>query len=213
MRRPTRNLCWAACLVLLLSGCGGNDVPGTPTMPTTGATEPAPPPSSGSAEVPGFGAPKVDNPLDTSGPEAQPCELLTDAQVNELLGTDINESRDDRSGPTCRWDSDGSQAASVTVGFPTVTDNGLTAIYGAAKNQKYKFFKEMSPVRGYPAVAWDTTDETMTRGTCNVAAGTSDRSTVEATVWLSQKNVGVKDPCEAAHQVLDMVISNIQENK
>ncbi|MBN6036199.1 DUF3558 domain-containing protein [Amycolatopsis sp. 195334CR] len=206
MRRPTRNLLWAACLVLLLGGCGGNDVPGTPTVSTTDASEPP----AAQSDAPGHGAPKVDNPLDTSGPEAQPCENLTDAQVTGLLGADINETRDDRSGPGCRWHSYGSQAASVSVNFPKVTDNGLTAIYGAAKSQQYKFFKEMSPVRGYPAVAWDTTDETMTRGECHVAVGTSDRSTVEAAVSLSQKNVGTKDPCAAAHQVLDLVIGNIQ---
>ncbi|QFU94115.1 DUF3558 domain-containing protein [Amycolatopsis sp. YIM 10] len=210
MRHPTRNLCWAACLALLLSGCGGNDVPGTPTVPTTGAIEPAPP-SSEAAEVPGHGAPTVTNPLDTSGREAQPCGLLTDTQINGLLGTDINESVDDGSGPGCRWHSYGSQAASVAVRFPKVTDNGLTAIYGA-KGHQYKFFKEMPPVRGYPSVAWDTTDETMTKGECHVAVGTSDRSTVEASVSLSKKNVGTKDPCEAAHQVLDMVIGNIQGN-
>ncbi|MGC7093816.1 DUF3558 domain-containing protein [Amycolatopsis lurida] len=208
MRRPTQHLFWATGLVLLLSGCAGDDVPGTPTVPTAGAVEPAQPPAR-SDEVPGSGAPKVDNPLDTSGPEAQPCETLTDAQVTELLGTDINETRDDRTGPGCQWGSYGPQAASVHVMFPNVTDNGLTAIYRAKGNQ-YKFFKEMTPVRGYPAVAWNTTDETTTRGVCSVAVGTSDRTTAEATVRLSEKNVGTKDPCEAAHQVLDMVIGNIQ---
>ncbi|AXB46719.1 hypothetical protein A4R43_33300 [Amycolatopsis albispora] len=152
----------------------------------------------------------MENPLDISGAEAQPCEMLTDAQVTGLLGTDINETRDDRSGPTCRWYRYGSQSASVAVGVPNVTDNGLTAIYVAANDQTYKFFKEMTPVRGYPAVAWGTNDDTMTRGVCNVAVGTSDRATVEATVTLSKQNIGTKDPCEAAHQVLDMVIGNIQ---
>ena len=183
-------------------------MPGMPTVPTTSASEPAQP-SSEPVEVPGFGAPKVANPLDTSGPEAQPCGLLTDAQINGLLGTDINKTQEDGTGPGCKWHSYGSQAASVYVTFPTVTDNGLTAIY-RAKGNEYKFFKEMTPVRGYPAVAWDTTDETMTRGECHVAVGTSDRSTVEASVSLSEKNIGTKDPCEAAHQVLDMVIGNIQ---
>ncbi|MFI6024142.1 DUF3558 domain-containing protein [Amycolatopsis magusensis] len=209
MRRPTRSWLGAAGLVLLLSGCGGNDVPGTPIASPPSAVEPTQAPD-GSA-VPGSGVPEVENPLDTSGAEARPCELLSDAQVNGLLGTDINKTQEGETGPTCRWFSYGPQAASVAVGFPKVTENGLTAIYRARGNQ-YKFFEEMPPVRGYPAVAWNTSDETVTRGECNVAVGISDRATLEATVRLSQKNVGVKDPCEAAHQVLDMVIGNIQGN-
>ncbi|MGA6163481.1 DUF3558 domain-containing protein [Amycolatopsis magusensis] len=196
-------------LVLLLSGCGGNDVPGTPIASPASAVEPTRAP--GDSAVPGSGVPKVANPLDTSGPEAQPCGLLTDAQVNGLLGTDIDKTQEGETGPTCRWFSYGPQAASVAVGFPKVTGNGLTAIY-RARGDQYKFFKEMPSVRGYPAVAWNTTDESTTRGECNVAVGTSDRATLEATVRLSQKNVGVKDPCEAAHQVLDTVIGNIQGN-
>ncbi|AXB46720.1 hypothetical protein A4R43_33305 [Amycolatopsis albispora] len=134
--------------------------------------------------------------------------MLTDAQVTGLLGTDINEVRGDRGGPGCRWYSYESQA-SVAVDFPKITDNGLTAIYAAAKDHRYKFFKEMTPVRGYPAVAWGTNDETMTHGECHVAVGTSDQSTVEASVSLSKQNVGTKDPCEAARQVLDMAIGNL----
>ncbi|GAB2760593.1 DUF3558 domain-containing protein [Amycolatopsis magusensis] len=205
MRRPTRGILCAVGLVLLLSGCEGDNVHGSPTVPTAGAIEPAPPAS----DVPGFGAPKVDSALDTSKVEATPCESLTDAQITDLLGTDTSETEENVTGPACRWNNRGEQNAFVAVHFPKVTDLGLTAIY-QAKGGQYKFFQEMPAVRGFPAVAWSGTDETMTMGKCNVAVGTSDRTTVEASVRLSDKNVGTKDPCEAARGVLDLVIGNIQ---
>ncbi|MBN6036182.1 DUF3558 domain-containing protein [Amycolatopsis sp. 195334CR] len=210
MRRPTRSLLCAAGLVLLLSACEGKDVPGAPTVPTAGAMEPSP--SADASDVPAFGAPKVDSPIDISKSEAQPCETLTDAQINGLLGSDTKESREESgdiiAGPGCTWHSYGSQSAFVGVLFPKVTDLGLSGFY-RAKGGQYKFFEEMAPVRGYPAVAWNGTDETA-KGVCNVVAGTSDRATVNVTVTLSEKNVGKKNPCEAARDVLDMVIGNIQ---
>ncbi|QFU94132.1 DUF3558 domain-containing protein [Amycolatopsis sp. YIM 10] len=210
MRRPSRGLLCAAGLVLLLSGCEGKDVPGTPTVPTAGAAEPAP--SADAPDVPAFGAPKVASPIDISKSEAQPCETLTDAQIADLLGTDTKESRDESgdviAGPGCGWHSYGSQAAFVAVLFPKVTDIGLSGFY-REKGDQYKFFEEMAPVRGYPTVAWNNTDEKAI-GRCNVVAGTSDRATVNVTVRQSEQNVGKKDPCEAARDVLDMVIGNIQ---
>ncbi|MDI5977805.1 DUF3558 domain-containing protein [Amycolatopsis magusensis] len=208
MRRPVvRILPWAAGVLLLLSACEGKDVAGIPSVPPATASEPSQ--SAGESEVPGFGAPKIENPLDVGGLDQRPCEALTDAQVTELLGSDTTKKEENVSGPMCSWHSYGTDGAFVAVSFPTVTDLGLTGLY-RGKGQQLKFFKEMSPVRGYPTVAWGQTDDTATDGRCGVSAGTTDRTTLDATVTLSKKNVGTKDPCEAARGVLDLVIGNIQ---
>ncbi|AXB46704.1 hypothetical protein A4R43_33215 [Amycolatopsis albispora] len=197
----------AAGLLLLASGCEGKDVPGTPALPAASASEPSP--SAGESDVPAYGAPKVDNPLEVGDLVQRPCTALTDAQVTELLGSDTTEKEENVTGPACSWHSYGSEGAFIAVGFPTVNDLGLTALY-RGKGQQFQFFKEMPPVRGLPAVAWGQVDDTKTQGRCGVSIGITDRSTMDATVTLSDKNIGKKDPCEATHDVLDMVVGNLQ---
>ncbi|MFI6031599.1 DUF3558 domain-containing protein [Amycolatopsis magusensis] len=193
---------------LLLSACQSAD--SGPARHAAPAGEPVvqAPPSDANA-VPSHGAPKIDHPIDITPMMTRPCDVLTDDEVVGLLGTDTTEKRSDFTGPSCGWGSFGPQAAFVAVGFPTVSNRGLTSIY-RAKDAEYKFFKELAPVLGFPTVAFGYFDDTETRGSCHIAAGTSDRTTVDAAVTLSPRNRGTKDPCEAAREVLATALQNIQ---
>ncbi|SFW90393.1 Protein of unknown function [Amycolatopsis australiensis] len=174
------------------------------------ATPSLPSPSGASQEVPGPGVPKVAVPLDTDRFKSAPCSALTAAQVTELFGREITAKPDIEGpgGPGCSWDPVDGSRASVNVLFTTVDDLGLTSVY-REQGKAYKFFQPLDPVDGYPVVAYGTSDARST-GRCSVAVGTSDRSTVDITIFQSQAKIGTTDPCQVARTVAEKVVASLK---
>lgn len=86
---------------------------------------------------------------------------------------------------------------------------GLTSVY-EAKGKQYQFFQPMESINGFPIVAYGVNDERTSRGRCAVAIGTSDTQAVDVHVAQSEKNIGKKDPCAAAHEIAAQVLSNLR---
>ncbi|TQJ02868.1 uncharacterized protein DUF3558 [Amycolatopsis cihanbeyliensis] len=152
----------------------------------------------------------MNDPLDLSRYQDNPCALLTDAQVTRFLGEPI-EGTPKLDGPTgdgCTWSVRGGVGGGIFLDLPTISDTGLAGIY-RQRGTSYQFFREMPNVEGYPAVAYGHADET-DQGECAVAVGTSDDRTVELTAVLSERTVGKKDPCQAAHDTAVEVVQNIK---
>ncbi|HEY3468460.1 MAG TPA: DUF3558 domain-containing protein [Amycolatopsis sp.] len=206
-----RTLIPIGAAVLLLSACtttnGGTPSPSSPTsdQPTT----------SGSATgLPGPGVPKVESPIDVTHFKSAPCDALTADQITGLLGPGVTPKTDLNApaGPSCSIHPPEVTQAGVLVIFTDVDDRGLTSLY-AAKDVKYPFFMPLSPVDGYPVVAYGLADDRASRGTCQIAVGTSDQQTVDIGVTQSEQNVGKTDPCEAARGVAASVLGNLREVK
>jgi hypothetical protein len=174
-------------------------------------SSPQPTPSSNEA-VPGPGVPKVDDPLDVSHFQQNPCDSLTPEQSKELLGADAttNPAVDDQAGPTCRWNIPAVSQAGVGVTYFKTTQLGLTGIY-RSKDTIYPFFQPLAPIDGYPTVAFGQLDERRTKGRCLLALGTSDTQQVDIAISLSEGNIGKKDPCTAAHDVAAKVLENLRK--
>jgi Protein of unknown function (DUF3558) len=203
MRRVLALLC---APLLLLSACtttnNGTASPSGSSL--TGTPVPA-------APLPGPGIPKVEKPIGIGRFKQAPCDSLTPLQINELLGAGIapKTELDAPGGPSCSVHPPQITQASVLVVFNNVDNRGLTGVYQA----QYKFFLPLNPVDGYPVVAYGLADDRASRGSCQIAIGTSDDQTVDIGVTQSEENVGKKDPCEAARGVASYVLSNLRGAK
>ena len=157
------------------------------------------------------GAPTVADPLDITRYLDQPCVSLTPEQTTEYLGDDVRvRPKTGRSaGPSCAWNSDMRSDAQISVTYPRLTDEGLSAIY--RNKDRQAFFHEVAPVNGYPAVSHGGLDN-RGQGECLVTVGTSNSDYVNVIVYLGKGSAGKLDPCEAAHEVATAVVSNIQDS-
>ncbi|MFD9892229.1 DUF3558 domain-containing protein [Amycolatopsis sp. NPDC059027] len=199
-------------VALALTACS-TDTPGNaqPSPGTSSSRSQTAPPPGSADQVPGPGVPKVNSPIDTTSYHQTPCTTLTEAQVSELLGADARSKSDlnDPAGPTCTWRPPGNSNTLVQVSFFTADATGLSRIYRQRGND-YKFFMELPPIAGFPAVAYDVSDRRNTKGECIVAIGTSDTSRLDSVITLSDKNIGKKDPCEIAQKVAGEALANVK---
>ncbi|CAM2876180.1 DUF3558 domain-containing protein [Saccharomonospora xinjiangensis] len=201
MRNP--GLAAALVATAFLTGCSSTPSDGTPTPSSPSTNSPH---STGNQT---HGAPRVTDPLAIDPFLNKPCTSLTEKQVTEYLGADAEtRPKTDRSaGPSCAWHSDVVSDAQISVTYPRLGDEGLTAIY--RNRNKAAYFTEMDSVDGYPTIASSTIDN-RDEGECLVTVGTSDSDYVNIDMYLGDGSVGKVDPCEAAHEVATAVIGNIK---
>lgn len=174
--------------------------------------EPSDPPSTTGEEtsaLPYAGAPRVEDPLDTSRFEQDPCQALSSAQAVDLEVEWPGESRDAPLGKACTWRSQNDSRALVEVASQDKYPHGLSAVYQAEEDGKWAFFTELDPVEGYPAVSYGQVDQRDTGG-CRVEVGLSDEIAFDVVLQLSATNVGKKDPCETAAMVAGMVVETMK---
>jgi hypothetical protein len=184
-----------SAVMMILAGCTtasqGEPIPAS-TVEATSADSSQP--TSSGPELPYAGAPKVDNPLDTSRFQQDPCQALSPDQV-QYLGFESGKPRDMPLGNACEWSKDGS-LASVTVHFLDRSPYGLSAEYQANKDGKTGFFQVLPSIEGFPAVATAVVDD-RDGGTCAVVVGVSDEISFEVPISLSMENIGKKDPASS----------------
>ncbi|NIJ14325.1 hypothetical protein FHU38_004669 [Saccharomonospora amisosensis] len=186
--------------VLLTGAACARTVPGTATLA---------PVVRQSDELPGYGAPKVEKPLDIDYFLANPCAALTDAQIVKYYGEGNVKSPklDEATGPECRWYTPKQGPAGINIIYPDIHDLGLTALYDS--KYMYAFLYELEPVDGYPVVAYGILDE-RAEGECALRIGTSDRATIDVTIRLGERKIGKLDPCEDGRAVAVDIIRNIK---
>ncbi|MEV4148464.1 DUF3558 domain-containing protein [Amycolatopsis sp. NPDC049691] len=197
-------------LLALATSCTGKTNGSASPSPNSSSPSDSQPPSS--ERLPGPGVPAVETPLDVSRFQQSPCDSLTSAESQELLGAGVIAKPvvDDPAGPTCNWDVPAVSQAGVGVTYFKKTQLGLTGIY-QSKGTVYPFFEPLDSIDGYPTVAFGTVDERNTKGRCLLALGTSDTQQVDIAVSLSEANIGKKDPCSAAHEVAAKVLANLRK--
>ncbi|TWE13527.1 uncharacterized protein DUF3558 [Prauserella muralis] len=187
--------------------------PGEPSHAPTGAADdrsPAATTPRGSDNLPSNGAPSIDDPLDISHFLRAPCDVITDAEKEALIGTEGTASPDLDTpvGPECVWSTGDSKRGRFAVIFPQVDARGLTSLYES--RHRNALFEQLRPVDGYPVVAYGITD-VRHEGKCTLRVGVSDRETIDITLYLGESKIGQLDPCQAARdQVATAMIRNIK---
>ena len=196
--------------VALASACTTMSEGEPQPTPTENTTSTSTPDSGGDEELPFAGAPKVDNPLDTSRYEQDPCQSLTVEQTQSLNLPATGEPLDDVAlGIGCRWLNTETRGE-VKISFLVDDPRGLSPEYEANNDGKWKFFKELPEIEGYPAIARSSSENTRDLGHCTVVVGVADDMVFMSTLQLSQANVGQKDPCEVAAQVAGMALQTMK---
>jgi hypothetical protein len=173
------------------------------------STDPTPPDTDPGDDLPFAGAPKVDDPMDTTRFQQDPCLSLTEGQAQELSLTSPGEPDEGGLGNICTWPSTADRTARVTVAFLNKDPRGLSALYKANDDGKFVYFEELAPIEGFPAIARDGVED-RDIGKCKVVVGTSDEIAFELVLQLSQVNVGKKDPCETAAMVAGMTLRTMK---
>ncbi|MFI7680200.1 DUF3558 domain-containing protein [Actinophytocola sp. NPDC049390] len=196
--------------LMLAAGCTttsvGSPLPVPNGDPSEGSS--SVPPSSDS-ELPFAGAPKVDDPLDTSQFQDDPCKALVAAQADDLNVHFPGEPGEGPLGNTCGFRGKSDRRALVDVRSLDKYPYGLSATYQAEEDGKWAHFAKLPLVEGYPAVAYGAVDQRDTGG-CVVDVGTSDEVVFEVSLQLSTDNIGKKDPCETAAMVAGMVVQTMK---
>jgi hypothetical protein len=192
--------------VLVATGCTTTSE-GTPLPGSTSTSASSDEPSSG--DLPSDGAPKVNDPLDVSHFEKNPCDALTPENTQTLNLPPDGEQKGDSLGETCYWRNSQTRGT-VGLHFTSGDKRGLSSLYREAKRDNFAYFEPIDDIEGHPAVAYfpDAKKPTIT---CVVAVGLSDQLMFAAQVDLSDANIGHKDPCEAAAQVAGMAMKTMRE--
>lgn len=186
---------------LALAGCTG-----TPTPESTTSSSGSAPTSSGSvpSDVPTVPSPG----LDTERFAANPCGLLTEAQLksNQVAAGVKGTPRESPLGPSCTWAASGTPANSYLVVTVNNQLGGIAQLYAQKSN-----FAMWEPVQvaGYPAViALDSAARGL--GVCRVNIGTSQKTLVAVDVSLDQAAKDRADACPRTRAIGEMVIATLK---
>ena len=212
MREPASKLLLGLLGVMLMGGCS-TMTPGNATPAGTGTSEVSSPQSQSSEpnsdELPTDGAPKVENPIDTSRFQQDACLSLTTTQSQQLSLGATGTPVDMPLGNACEWRNPETRG-NVQIGFLDKDPRGLSAEYKSEKAGRLKVFIELPPVDGHPAVVRGAIDD-RENGACTVVVGASDEIAFEVALQLSRTNVGKKDPCKVSADVAGMALQTMKQ--
>ena len=202
---------FSVLVLVVVAGCTttseGEPLPVTTEKTTSTGDMPS---TSSGQQLPFAGAPKVHAPLDTGRFQQDPCRALTTEQVQSLDFPPVGEARDAPFGKACTW-SNRDTGGRATVHFLDRDPRGLSAEYQAHEDGKVAFFDELPLIEGYPAIVSNLEDD-RSIGRCTVVVGVSDQVRFEVPIWLSQVNIGTKDPCEIAVMVAGLALQTMKES-
>ncbi|OLT46532.1 hypothetical protein BJF85_16935 [Saccharomonospora sp. CUA-673] len=203
-----------AAVALLATACAEEDGQAGPAPDGNGQAT-STPHEDGSADagtdLPHSGAPAVTDPLPKSVLDGDPCDALTQEQLDMALGSGTprgSRADLDATGPGCDWNSAQTDFAAIQIGFVTETGQGLSATYANTRPQQ-DVFEETDPVAGYPAVKYQRTEN---NDECSMAVGISDEYSV--TVHLAS-SVEARErgthPCDSTYRVAEMLVNNLKD--
>jgi hypothetical protein len=206
--RTRLSLLVATLGLIVVAGCTTTSE-GAPLPDSTSTSEA---PSSGespSDDLPSDGAPEVEDPLDASHFEQNPCDALTSEDAEALNVPTPGEPTEVAFGKGCRWRNKQTQGV-VGIQFYSTDKRGLSSVYREAKGSDFPYFEPIADIEGLPAVAYDPETAKPT-GDCSVAVGVTDQLAFAVQLDLSSANTGQKDPCTVAAQAAGMMAKTMRE--
>jgi hypothetical protein len=193
---------------MAMTGCTATEA-GVATPGTIASTT-----SATSAAAPTPDVPRVSDPLDASRYIADPCAVLTQAQlashgVSRTGRPDTTSTSAEYAGPKCSWF--GQEADIVlSVIWQTTNKNGLADTYFLQEDYDSWDHFEATEVDGYPAV-FNNLSGDAEHGTCGLVTGVSDTLTFYVLIQ-GQSTISGEESCSRVMQVATAVIQMLKEN-
>ncbi|MGQ0838897.1 DUF3558 domain-containing protein [Actinokineospora sp.] len=214
IRYRDRVLALAAGVVLVSTACStiatGTAVPapGPTTRPNSDTTGPGSTTSAGANKR--YGAPPVTVPLDANRYLAEPCALLTPAQMATFNITNpgipvTTGAVAEYVGPYCSWRSDDTpRSRGFVVGLLPGNKNGLADTYRG--RGQFEHF-EPTTVDDYPAV-FNNSPDLRSKGDCNITVGISETLTFNAAQNSTFDTA--QTACDGAKKLASAVIATLK---
>lgn len=214
LRLATSASCASCAIVLLTTACGANSEAGKAT------SSPSQHSSVNTSSSAHYGAPPVPEPLNVKGIIDDPCNAVTDQQIDEFPGT-LDSTHTTETTPlsdkktSCNWAFEGDRYSYGSfvagVALPRDTFHGLSNTYRANQNGSYDIFKPIEAA-GYPAVINSQNDNT-DNGDCSMSVGLRDDTVYNITVGLAPEHPDGDQPCKPAKKLASFVVQNLKEGK
>lgn len=191
-----------ALTAVLLTSCGSTET-GTATTPAgnpedTDTTQTSPDNSPGLA-------PPVPEPLDPEMLLSEPCDLLTDTQLDQLGLVEYSSRIDSLGDHECTWAESEEGTRKISISAMGNNENGLSDIY--AQREQYNHF-EPTTINGYPAVIADPYT-LLEDGACPLYVGITDQLTAYT---IAQFPIASDDdPCPITQDVAEAMIDTLQD--
>jgi hypothetical protein len=194
-----RSIVAGTAALVLLAGCGSSG--GTSGTPTT-----APQPTSTGN---GAGAPKISKPLDLSAAEADPCGVVTAAQLQSYgIPGVTGKVNTTAPGAGCLWPG-GITDAETSPGMNILpAGTSLESIY-AKKDSTYPVFEPLPDIQGYPAAIALVVDQRK-GGNCELFVGASEDKAILFSIQSFAKSKYFADPCAGATEFANLAMTTIK---
>lgn len=197
-RPPRRRIAAAAATIglCLVTGCGV-------LLPDR---EPSPEPEVTASPSPGSEAPEVTHPLDIGDLESEPCDALTEEDLDRLGVVREGEQGESAAGEECAWNYLDILDGVLRFAVWARDADGLPGIYA---NRDYVAYFEPTEVDGYPGVYADAVQEDPARaGRCNLYLGVNERNVLLLTVMLD-RGPDKHRPCEIADEFARLALAHL----
>lgn len=194
----------------LVAGC--SEEPGSPT-PSGDAGQPSQTsPGQPANGLPHSGAPKVENPIDTTKWESDPCAVITAEQLSAagFPSAEVEEDLNSAGGShTCDW-TWLNELSSATGRFAMDSiEDGLSHFYSRNAEGTLEAFEPLSSIEDYPAVI-AMTDDVRENGECSVDIGLRDDSLYIIQMTADSDSRWYEDPCKAAQELATLAVQTMK---
>lgn len=195
-----RTIVVGTAALALLAGCGtGGGTTGTPTN----ATQPT------STSNNDGGAPKIQNPLELTAFEADPCSAVTATQIQAFGLPGVNGRVNSSAvGPACVW-LGSSTPAKMAPGIGILPDGTNLSTILPNKDTTYQVFEPQPDIQGYPAYMALAVDQRK-GGNCSVLVGVSDARAILFSFQSDEGSPKFADPCGAITEFATLAITTIK---
>jgi hypothetical protein len=191
---------------MLLVGCSSGTSGQAQPTPTTGTAASSDSHNGAPSSAGATQAPRVVAALDAARLLIDPCAALTSANLAGLHLTSVINSgtHHNADGVQCTWT--GESGGSISIGWETVSTNGLSDLY--AKSSTIAYWRP-STVSGYPAAYGDILGDNRARGECVINVAVNDRLYFDSD-FIDLANA--KQSCTRTQQAAADVIENLRHS-
>jgi hypothetical protein len=198
-------------LIALLCGTASLVIAGCSSPPESAPAASTQPPGGDQANIGQNNttpsAPPVENPLDVSEVEADPCSGLTPTQLEPYLGAIHNSTKKvTRNGTVCSFHP--VDLNKQGIGFLVFPDIGGPA--GMFRGT-FPFKERAGAIAGYPAVHQAQTPDGPRRGECETVVAVSDRAAIAVyPKTITESDPNYKNMCVVSDRLAELAIANLK---